>query len=111
MIGWVEEQEGLNARRFLRCLSGGQLASAACTLAFVGTDAWIVQQGLDLPISADYIGTVFLLTGWSITQLRVDRVWIWAINRFEDLLEQFSLIHNRVSFLTPCYKGGGPGAT
>jgi hypothetical protein len=65
MIGWVEEQEGkgrknLNAPRLLRYLSSGQFASAACTLSFVGTDAWIVQERFDLSISADYIGTIFL---------------------------------------------------
>jgi hypothetical protein len=32
----------------------------ACTLAFVGTDAWIVQESFDLSISADYIGTFFV---------------------------------------------------
>ena len=28
MIGWVQEQEGLNAPRLLRCFSRGQFASA-----------------------------------------------------------------------------------
>jgi hypothetical protein len=60
MIGWVEEQEGLNAPRLLRYLSRDQFPSTACTLAFVGTDTWVVQEGFDLSISADYIGTIFL---------------------------------------------------
>src|SRR5262249_34843817 len=65
MSGCVEEQEGkgrksLNAPRLLRYLSRGQFASATCTLAFVGTNAWIVQEGFDLSMRADYIGTIFL---------------------------------------------------
>jgi len=60
VIGWVEEDERQTAPRFSLASSDVGRRSA-CTLAFVGTDTWIVQEGFDLSISADYIGTVFLL--------------------------------------------------
>ena len=60
VIWWVEEDERQTAPRF--SLANSELGRrAACTLALVGTDAWIVQEGFYLSISADYIGTVFLL--------------------------------------------------
>jgi hypothetical protein len=55
VIWWVEEDEG-------RLSANSELErGAASTLAFVATDTWIVQEGFDLSISADYIGTIFLL--------------------------------------------------
>src|SRR5512133_2868542 len=90
----------------------GQFAGAASTLAFIRTDARIMQQCYDFTISANYICTIFLLRDWSCTQLRVERVGIWAVGRFEDLLAQVPLIHDlKQTYLLPSYKDGGPIGT
>jgi hypothetical protein len=91
VIGWIKEDEWLMSLSRFDLL--GQFTGAASTLAFIRTDARIMQQCYDFTISANYICTIFLLRDWSCTQLRVEWVRIWAVGWFEDLLEQFPLIH------------------